>query len=32
VKEEIEEAIRTAWEADDPEPASALLHVFAEDA
>jgi TPP-dependent pyruvate/acetoin dehydrogenase alpha subunit len=32
VKEEIEEAIRAAWEADDPEPASALLHVFAEDA
>jgi 2-oxoisovalerate dehydrogenase E1 component alpha subunit len=32
VKEEIEEAIRSAWEAGDPEPSSALRHVFAEDA
>jgi TPP-dependent pyruvate/acetoin dehydrogenase alpha subunit len=32
VKEEIDEAIRAAWEAADPEPASALRHVFAEDA
>jgi len=31
VKEEIEVAIASAWEADDPLPESALKHVFAED-
>jgi len=31
VKDEIDEAIRAAWDAADPEPASALRHVFAED-
>jgi 2-oxoisovalerate dehydrogenase E1 component alpha subunit len=31
VKTEIDEAIRTAWEAPDPEPDSALRHVFRED-
>jgi 2-oxoisovalerate dehydrogenase E1 component alpha subunit len=31
VKAEIDEAIRTAWEAPDPEPESALRHVFRED-
>jgi len=30
VKEEIEEAIRAAWDAPDPEPATAMRHVFAE--
>jgi 2-oxoisovalerate dehydrogenase E1 component alpha subunit len=30
VKEEIDEAIAAAWEAADPDPASALRHVFAE--
>jgi 2-oxoisovalerate dehydrogenase E1 component alpha subunit len=32
VKSEIEEALAAAWEAPDPEPESALRHVFAEDA
>jgi 2-oxoisovalerate dehydrogenase E1 component alpha subunit len=31
VKAQIDEAIAAAWEAADPEPASALRHVFAED-
>jgi 2-oxoisovalerate dehydrogenase E1 component alpha subunit len=31
VKDEIDDAIRAAWDAPDPEPASALRHVFAED-
>jgi 2-oxoisovalerate dehydrogenase E1 component alpha subunit len=31
VKEQIDRAIAAAWEAPDPEPASALRHVFAED-
>jgi 2-oxoisovalerate dehydrogenase E1 component alpha subunit len=31
VKDEIDEAIRAAWEAADPEPDSALRHVFQED-
>jgi 2-oxoisovalerate dehydrogenase E1 component alpha subunit len=30
VKREIDEALAAAWEAPDPEPASALRHVFAE--
>jgi TPP-dependent pyruvate/acetoin dehydrogenase alpha subunit len=30
VKGEIDEALAAAWEASDPEPASALRHVFAE--
>ena len=30
VKSEIEEALAAAWEAADPEPESALRHVFAE--
>jgi 2-oxoisovalerate dehydrogenase E1 component alpha subunit len=30
VKREIDEALAAAWEAKDPEPASALRHVFAE--
>src|SRR5437868_1018227 len=30
VKEEIDAAISSAWDAADPEPASARLHVFAE--
>jgi TPP-dependent pyruvate/acetoin dehydrogenase alpha subunit len=32
VKSEIEEALAAAWDAPDPEPESALRHVFAEDA
>ncbi len=32
VKAEIEEALAAAWETPDPEPASAMLHVFAETA
>ncbi|HET9672387.1 MAG TPA: thiamine pyrophosphate-dependent enzyme, partial [Actinomycetota bacterium] len=31
VKEEIDEAIRTAWDAPDPDPESALRHVFREE-
>ncbi|HEY7668252.1 MAG TPA: thiamine pyrophosphate-dependent dehydrogenase E1 component subunit alpha [Actinomycetota bacterium] len=31
VKAQIDQAISAAWEAADPEPASALRHVFAED-
>jgi 2-oxoisovalerate dehydrogenase E1 component alpha subunit len=31
VKEAVEEAITTAWAAPDPDPATALRHVFAED-
>ena len=31
VKDEIDDAITSAWEAPDPEPSSALRHVFAED-
>jgi len=31
VKDEIERAIAAAWEAPDPDPASALRHVFSED-
>jgi 2-oxoisovalerate dehydrogenase E1 component alpha subunit len=31
VKAEIDEAIRTAWEAPDPDPESALRHVFHEE-
>jgi 2-oxoisovalerate dehydrogenase E1 component alpha subunit len=31
VKEQIDQAIAAAWEAADPEPTSALRHVFAED-
>ncbi len=31
VKEEIDRAIGAAWEAADPDPASALRHVFAEE-
>jgi 2-oxoisovalerate dehydrogenase E1 component alpha subunit len=31
VKKEIDEAIAAAWEAPDPEPASAMRHVFAEE-
>jgi len=31
VKDQIDQAIAAAWEAADPEPASALRHVFAED-
>ena len=30
VKGEIEEALAAAWDAADPEPGSALRHVFAE--
>jgi 2-oxoisovalerate dehydrogenase E1 component alpha subunit len=30
-KEEIEEAIKAAWDAPDPDPDSALLHVFREE-
>ena len=30
VKREIDEALAAAWEASDPEPVSALRHVFAE--
>jgi 2-oxoisovalerate dehydrogenase E1 component alpha subunit len=30
-KEEIEEAIKAAWDAPDPDPDSALLHVFQEE-
>ncbi len=30
VKDEIDEAITAAWDAPDPEPVSALRHVFAE--
>ena len=30
VKSEIEEALSAAWDAADPEPESALRHVFAE--
>jgi 2-oxoisovalerate dehydrogenase E1 component alpha subunit len=30
VKEEIEEAIRAAWDAADPDPDTALRHVFQE--
>jgi 2-oxoisovalerate dehydrogenase E1 component alpha subunit len=30
VKAEIDEAIRAAWDAADPEPSSAMRHVFAE--
>jgi TPP-dependent pyruvate/acetoin dehydrogenase alpha subunit len=30
VKVEIDEAIRAAWDAPDPEPDSALRHVFEE--
>ena len=29
VKGEIDEALAAAWEAPDPEPSSALRHVFA---
>ena len=32
VKTDIDRQITLAWEAPDPEPASALRHVFAEDA
>src|SRR3989441_3588109 len=31
VKDEIDDAITSAWDAPDPEPSSALRHVFAED-
>jgi 2-oxoisovalerate dehydrogenase E1 component alpha subunit len=31
VKGEIDDAITTAWDAPDPDPATATLHVFAED-
>jgi 2-oxoisovalerate dehydrogenase E1 component alpha subunit len=31
VKNEIDEAITAAWDAPDPDPATATLHVFAED-
>jgi TPP-dependent pyruvate/acetoin dehydrogenase alpha subunit len=31
VKEEIERAIASAWDAPDPLPESATAHVFAED-
>jgi len=30
VKDEIDDALSAAWEASDPEPASAMRHVFAE--
>jgi 2-oxoisovalerate dehydrogenase E1 component alpha subunit len=30
-KEEIEEAIKAAWDAADPDPDTALLHVFQEE-
>jgi 2-oxoisovalerate dehydrogenase E1 component alpha subunit len=30
-KEEIEEAIKAAWDASDPDPDTALLHVFQEE-
>jgi 2-oxoisovalerate dehydrogenase E1 component alpha subunit len=32
VKDEIDQAISAAWDADDPLPESAMKHVFAEDA
>jgi TPP-dependent pyruvate/acetoin dehydrogenase alpha subunit len=31
VKTEVEEAIAAAWDAPDPDPATVLGHVFAED-
>jgi 2-oxoisovalerate dehydrogenase E1 component alpha subunit len=31
VKEEIEDAIRAAWDAPDPDPDTALRHVFHEE-
>jgi 2-oxoisovalerate dehydrogenase E1 component alpha subunit len=31
VKEEIDEAIRAAWDAPDPDPDTALRHVFHEE-
>jgi 2-oxoisovalerate dehydrogenase E1 component alpha subunit len=31
IKEEIDEAIRAAWDAPDPDPDSALRHVFQEE-
>jgi TPP-dependent pyruvate/acetoin dehydrogenase alpha subunit len=31
IKNEIDEAITAAWDAPDPDPATATLHVFAED-
>jgi 2-oxoisovalerate dehydrogenase E1 component alpha subunit len=32
LREEVESAIAAAWDAPDPDPATALRHVFAEDA
>ena len=32
IKAEIDRQIAAAWEAADPEPATAMRHVFAEDA
>ena len=31
LKEQVDEAVTRAWEAPDPEPESALLHVYGED-
>ena len=31
LKAEVDEAITTAWAAPDPDPETALRHVFAED-